>query len=129
MAREKRCRRCGELLRLADANFHTHGKTKDGFTHDCVECISKVSNLKLLEPEETDLLNKRLHKPIKLNEPCKLRRLFGKSSTSLGGNLLKGKFIAEYDSYFIFEMESGISECFRKNDICIEWKVMNKKSF
>lgn len=126
MARKKRCRRCGKLLRLNYINFHGHGRTKDGFMHDCVTCVGKANDLRMLKVEDIspELLNKRLHKPIKLNEPCKLRRLFGKSSSNLGGNLLEGKFIAEYDSYFIFEMKSGFKECFRKNDINIDWGIV-----
>lgn len=132
MAREKlvmkECKGCGDKLEANADNFYRRRADADGLNSRCKKCIKKsVSKDRyedIEEPlEQVERINSRNHQPIPINKPCVLIRLTGHEGASFKGKRVKGKFIKVYPSFLLFEMQCGTKECFRKNDLGVEWLV------
>ena len=141
----KECTSCGDRLKANTDNFHLAPNGKDGLKAKCKKCSNKenrekyeierkkkLESAKLKEISErhkretkemVDNINSRNHRPIPIGKPCVLVRLAGRENTNFKGKRVKGKFIKVYPSLLMFETEDGVRECFRKNDLGVEWLV------
>lgn len=145
------CNGCKKPLELSKDNFHIDKRARTGFVSRCKTCIKAKRDVEekgarskrikqtiteeQAEVEEVDRrhleetrsiisdLNARDHRPIPMNRACTIKRLGVGKNAAVVSRELRGKFVEAYQSYLVFEFASGIRECFRKNDLGIEWTV------
>lgn len=118
LANTKVCKCCNKEFHISD--FGNASSTADGKRDWCYVCHDK----KVKENDARKLAkakNVRKHKPITLNEGCTVKLLAVRKDHD---RMLTGKFVEEYESFLLFHSRTGIKECFRKNDINIDWGVV-----
>lgn len=117
----KTCRVCKK--KLSKTQFDKNPRSADGLRGKCLICRGEFQKDYYKRKTIKSYVRQGFRVP--LYQKCIVERTSMGKEIGSGGNKLKGRFIEEYENFFLFETSQGWKECFMKNTIGIDWNVKN----